>query len=267
MPSNQCALIGRVDFYSGVSAAQTAADPKEAVMIQIRPSHERGFADHGWLKSFHSFSFAGYYDPQHMGWGNLRVINEDRIDAGTGFGAHPHHDMEIVSYVISGELSHQDSMGNVQTIQPGEVQRMTAGTGVVHSEHNHALGPTHFLQIWLLPGSKGLKPGYEQKRFSDAEKTNVLRLVASPDGAQDSVHLNADARIYASLLRPQGREMVRLEHNLAPNRKAYVFVVQGSVEVAGKRLTAGDALLADNERSLQFQSNKAAEVLLFDLAA
>ena len=237
-------------------------------MIQVRRSNERGFADHGWLKSFHSFSFAGYYDPNHMGWGNLRVINEDRIAAGTGFGAHPHRDMEIVSYVMQGELSHKDSMGNVQTIQPGEVQRMTAGAGVMHSEHNHAQGQTtHFLQIWLLPSANGLEPGYEQKRFSDAEKTNVLRLVASPDGAQGSVHLNADARMYASLLRPEPGETVRFEQSFAADRKAYVFVIQGEVEVAGKKLTSGDALLAENEHTLQFLGTEAAELLVFDLAA
>lgn len=236
-------------------------------MIQIRKSHERGYADHGWLKSFHSFSFAGYYDPAHMGWGNLRVINEDRIVAGTGFGAHPHHDMEIVSYVMEGELSHKDSMGNVQTIAPGEVQRMTAGTGVVHSEHNHAAGrTTHFLQIWLLPSRQALEPGYEQKRFSDAEKTNVLRLVASPDGQQGSVHLNADARIYASLVRPQPGQAVQLEHVLPQGRKAYVLVVQGHIEIAGQKLTSGDALLAENERSLRMESQQAAELLVFDLA-
>lgn len=237
-------------------------------MLKVRKSHERGFADHGWLKSFHSFSFAGYYDPGHMGWGNLRVINEDRIVAGTGFGAHPHRDMEIVSYVMHGELSHQDSMGNVQTIQPGEVQRMTAGTGVMHSEHNHAQGQTtHFLQIWLLPSRNGLEPGYEQKRFSTAQKHNALRLVASPDGAEDSVRLNADARIYASLLRPAPGEMVQLAQTFAVGRKAYVFVVQGEVEVAGKKLTSGDALLAENEHTLHFQGVAAAELLVFDLAA
>lgn len=236
-------------------------------MIHIRPSQHRGFANHGWLKSFHSFSFAGYYDPNHMGWGNLRVINEDRIAAGKGFGAHPHKDMEIVSYVMHGALSHQDNIGNTQTIQPGEVQRMTAGTGVVHSEHNHAESETHFLQIWLQPSQPGLAPGYEQKRFSDAEKTNVLRLVASPDGAQDSVHLNADARIYASLLRPQAGEQIALEHAIATGRKAYVFVIHGEVVVSGKKLTSGDALLAENEHSLQLASGQAAEFLVFDLAA
>lgn len=237
-------------------------------MIHIRKSQDRGFANHGWLKSFHSFSFAGYYDPKHMGWGNLRVINEDRIAAGTGFGAHPHKDMEIVSYVMDGALSHEDSMGNVQTIQPGEVQRMTAGTGVVHSEHNHAEGKaTHFLQIWLQPSRTGLEPGYEQKHFTDAEKTNVLRLVADPHGAQGSVHLNADARIYASLLRPAAGQTVQLTHETAAGRKCYVFVIHGEVVVAGKKLTSGDALLAENEHALQFESDQAAELLVFDLAA
>lgn len=237
-------------------------------MIHIRKSQYRGFANHGWLKSFHSFSFAGYYDPKHMGWGNLRVINEDRIAAGTGFGAHPHKDMEIVSYVMDGALSHEDSMGNVQTIQPGEVQRMTAGTGVVHSEHNHAEGKaTHFLQIWLQPSRTGLEPGYEQKRFTDAEKTNVLCLVADPHGAKGSVHLNADARIYASLLRPAAGQTVQLTHETAAGRKCYVFVIHGEVVVAGKKLTSGDALLAENEHALQFESDQAAELLVFDLAA
>jgi quercetin 2,3-dioxygenase len=236
-------------------------------MIYLRSSQDRGYANHGWLKSFHSFSFAGYYDPDHMGWGNLRVINEDRIEAGTGFGAHPHRDMEIVSYVMQGALTHEDSMGNAQAIEPGDVQRMTAGTGIVHSEHNHAQGQTHFLQIWLQPSRTGLEPSYEQKRFTNAEKTNVLKLVAAPDGAQGSVHLNADARIFASLLRPEQGQTVQLQHHLAGSRKAYVFVIQGEVVVAGKKLTSGDALLAENEHSLEIQSSLAAEFLVFDLAA
>lgn len=235
-------------------------------MLQVRKSHDRGFADHGWLTSFHSFSFAGYYDPQHMGWGNLRVINEDRIAAGTGFGAHAHHDMEIISYVMQGVLSHQDSMGNTQAILPGEVQRMTAGTGVVHSEHSHAGGDTHFVQIWLKPSREGLVPSYEQKRFDDAEKTNVLRLVAAPDGAQGSVHLNADARIYACLLRPVER-MLTLHHSIPDGRKAYVFVITGSVQVVGHTLTSGDALLVDDEQGLELNSLHAAELLIFDLMA
>ena len=233
-------------------------------MIQIRKSADRGHADHGWLKSQHSFSFANYYDPAHMGWGNLRVINEDRIAPGTGFGSHGHRDMEIVSYVMSGELSHKDSMGNEQVIAPGEVQRMTAGTGVVHSEHNHAPGQTtHFLQIWLLPAGQGLAPGYEQKRFSDADKHNQLRLVASPDGDQGSVHLNADARIYATLM--DGGKPLTL--NLPAARKAYVFVVAGSVQINGQTLERGDAAMLEQEHQLTLDQAQNAELLVFDLQA
>ena len=231
-------------------------------MIRIRKSADRGHADHGWLVSKHSFSFANYYDPAHMGWGNLRVINEDRIAPGTGFGAHGHRDMEIVSYVMSGELSHKDSIGNEQVIAPGDVQRMTAGTGVVHSEHNHAAGQTtHFLQIWLLPGSQGLEPGYEQKHFPQAEKSNALRLVASPDGAQGSVQLNADARIYASCL--DGSVPVHMDW--PSGRKGYVFVVSGDLALNGQKLTSGDAALLENESSLRLETSSAAEVLVFDL--
>ena len=233
-------------------------------MIQIRRSDERGYADHGWLQSLHSFSFADYHDPAHMGWGNLRVINEDRIAPGTGFGSHGHKDMEIISYVLEGELSHRDSMGNVQTISPGEVQRMTAGSGVVHSEHNHAPGKTtHFLQIWVLPDRRNIAPGYEQKYFSDAEKHNRLRLVASPDGAQGSVQLNADARLYAAVL--DGQRSV--QQALAAGRKGYVFVVRGRVCVNGQQLAAGDAALLAEEAQVALAAAEAAEVLVFDLAA
>src|SRR4051812_17316824 len=169
-------------------------------MLTLRKAGERGYADHGWLKSFHSFSFAGYYDPKHMGFGNLRVINEDRIAPGTGFGTHGHRDMEIISYVLEGNLAHKDSIGNIKGIPPGDVQRMSAGSGVTHSEFNHAPGEeTHFLQIWIEPSQRGIAPGYEQKSFADTEKRGKLRLVASPDAAEGSVTINANARLYAGL--------------------------------------------------------------------
>ena len=232
-------------------------------MLQIRRSDARGYADHGWLKSFHSFSFAGYYDPQHMGWGNLRVINEDRIAPGTGFGTHGHSDMEIVSYVMSGALAHQDSLGNVQTIPPGEVQRMSAGSGVRHSEFNHAPDQTtHFLQIWIEPDQAGIDPGYEQKAFADADKRGRLCLVASRDGAQGSVTIHADARIHAGLF--DGAETAELA--LDPARKAYVFLVRGSLSVNGLALQAGDAALLAQESLLQLGQGVDAEVLVFDLA-
>lgn len=232
-------------------------------MITLRQSQERGYADHGWLKSFHSFSFAGYYDPQHMGWGNLRVINEDRIAPGTGFGTHGHRDMEIVSYVMSGRLAHQDSMGNVQTISPGEVQRMSAGTGVRHSEFNHAPDQvTHFLQIWVEPDQAGIAPGYEQKAFADADKRGRLCLVASRDGARGSVTIHADASLHAGLF--DGAETAELV--LDPARKAYVFLVRGSLMVNGQVLKAGDAALLADEALLRLEQGADAEVLVFDLA-
>ncbi len=232
-------------------------------MIRLRKSRERGYADHGWLKSFHSFSFAGYYDPQHLGWGNLRVINEDRIAPGTGFGTHGHRDMEIVSYVMSGALAHRDSMGNVQTIIPGEVQRMSAGTGVRHSEFNHAPeSVTHFLQIWIEPDQAGIAPGYEQKSFAEADKRGRLCLVASRDGAQGSVTIHADARLYAGLF--DGAESAELA--LDPARKAYVFLVRGSLSVNGEPLQAGDAALLADEALLRLEQGADAEVLVFDLA-
>ena len=232
-------------------------------MITLRPSGERGYADHGWLKSFHSFSFAGYHDPAHMGFGNLRVINEDRVAAGRGFGTHSHQNMEIISYVLSGELAHKDSMGNVKGIPPGDVQRMSAGTGVQHSEFNHAEGQTtHFLQIWILPNVTGIAPGYEQKTFSDAEKRGALRLVASPDGAQGSVLIHADARLYAGLF--DGSEAAVLA--LDPKRKAYVHLVRGQLEVNGHILQTGDAAMLQAEDRLNLAKGQAAEVLVFDLA-
>ncbi|MFC7459551.1 pirin family protein [Hydrogenophaga defluvii] len=232
-------------------------------MLTIRRSQERGYADHGWLKSFHSFSFAGYYDPAHMGWGNLRVINEDRIAPGTGFGTHGHRDMEIISYVLSGELAHKDSMGNVKGIPPGEVQRMSAGTGVMHSEFNHAPNQqTHFLQIWIEPKFTGVKPGYEQKAFAEAEKRGRLRLVASRTGAEGSVSMNADASLYAGLF--DGAEQAELALN--PARKAYVHLVRGSLSVNGETLQGGDAALIEGESRLALAQGQDAEVLVFDLA-
>jgi redox-sensitive bicupin YhaK (pirin superfamily) len=232
-------------------------------MMTLRPSGERGYADHGWLKSFHSFSFAGYYDPDHMGFGNLRVINEDRVAAGRGFGTHSHQNMEIISYVLSGELAHKDSIGNVKGIPPGDVQRMSAGTGVQHSEFNHAEGQTtHFLQIWIEPNVTGIAPSYEQKTFPDAEKRGALRLVASSDGAQGSVLIHADARLYAGLF--DGAEAVTLA--LDPKRKTYVHLVRGQLEVNGQVLHTGDAVALQSESQLQLAHGEAAEVLVFDLA-
>jgi redox-sensitive bicupin YhaK (pirin superfamily) len=232
-------------------------------MMTLRKSQHRGYADHGWLKSHHSFSFAGYHDPAHMGFGNLRVINEDRVASGMGFGKHSHRDMEIISYVLSGELAHQDSMGNIKTIPPGDVQRMSAGTGVTHSEFNHAKDQTtHFLQIWILPNVTGIAPGYEQKTISAAEKRGNLRLVASADGAQGSVTIHADASVYAGLF--DGAEAAKLQLN--PARKAYVHLVRGALNVNGQRISAGDALLLQHENWITLSNGAEAEVLVFDLA-
>lgn len=232
-------------------------------MLTIRKSQDRGYADHGWLRSYHSFSFAGYYDPEHMGFGNLRVINEDWIAPGTGFGAHGHRDMEIITYVLAGELAHKDSMGHVRTVAPGEVQRMSAGSGVVHSEFNHAAGQqTHLLQIWITPHTRGIAPGYEQKRFDAVRKQGRLCLLASPDGAQDSVPIHADASLYAGLL--DGQDAITLALN--PARKYYVFLARGRLQVNGQVLVAGDAALLSAETTLALQHAQEAEVLVFDLA-
>jgi quercetin 2,3-dioxygenase len=245
-------------------------------MLTLRKSRDRGFADHGWLQSFHSFSFADYVDAAHMGVGNLRVINEDRIAPGTGFGTHGHRDMEILSYVLDGALAHTDSMGNGHpgasgsvpradgVIRPGDVQRMSAGTGVRHSEFNHASDkPTHFLQIWLLPSQAGIQPGYEQKHFDAASKRGRLALVASPDGRDGSVTLHADASLRAGLF--DGDEHVQLA--LDPARIGYVHMVRGALRVNGRALQAGDALRLDRESSLVLEGGEDAEVLVFDLAA
>ena len=232
-------------------------------MLTLRKSSERGQADHGWLKSFHSFSFAGYHDPEHMGFGNLRVINEDRIAPGTGFGTHGHRDMEIISYVLEGQLAHKDTLGNVKGIPPGDVQRMSAGNGVQHSEFNHAQDQTtHFLQIWIEPNVKGIPASYEQKTFVEAEKRGQLRLVASPDGAEGSVLIHADARLRAGLF--DGDEAASLA--LDANRKTYVHLVRGQLEVNHRKLSAGDAAMLDNEPALRLDNGRNAEVLVFDLA-
>ncbi len=233
-------------------------------MLTLRPSKARGYADHGWLKSFHSFSFAGYVDPQHMGWGNLRVINEDWIAPGKGFGTHGHRDMEIVTYVLAGALAHKDSMSHVETILPGEVQRMSAGTGVRHSEFNHAPSDTtHLLQIWITPNVLGVVPSYEQKVFSNAAKQGRLCLVASADGAQGSVSIQADARIYAGLFVAGETGTLALQ----ADRKAYVFLVRGQLTVNGVALGSGDAALLADEASVTLADAADAEVLLFDLSA
>ena len=239
-------------------------------MMTLRPSNERGYADHGWLKSFHSFSFADYYDPAHMGFGNLRVINEDRVAPGSGFGTHGHRDMEIISYVLSGALAHQDSMGNGRgrdkpsgVILPGDVQRMSAGRGVMHSEFNHAQDTsTHFLQIWIEPRHRGIEPGYEQKHFAAADKRGALRLIASPDGRDDSVTVHADASLYAGLF--DGDESATLA--LDPQRKAYVHLVRGTLRVNGVALSGGDAVMLEAEPTLRLDGGSDAEVLVFDLA-
>ncbi|MBC7380253.1 MAG: pirin family protein [Burkholderiaceae bacterium] len=233
-------------------------------MLTLRKSGDRGYADHGWLKSFHSFSFAGYHDPKHMGFGNLRVINEDRIAPGTGFGTHGHRDMEIISYVLTGELAHKDTLGNIKGIPPGDVQRMSAGTGVQHSEFNHAKDQTtHFLQIWIEPNVTGIPASYEQKTFAEDAKRGSLRLVASPQGADGSVTIHADASIYAGLF--DGAEKASITLN--PSRKSYVHLVRGELEVNGQKLAAGDAALLVNESALALSNGEAAEVLVFDLAA
>jgi redox-sensitive bicupin YhaK (pirin superfamily) len=232
-------------------------------MITLRRSADRGFADHGWLKSLHTFSFADYHDPAHMGFGNLRVINEDRIAPGTGFGTHGHRDMEIVSYVLSGALAHKDSIGNGAAILPGEVQRMTAGTGVRHSEFNHAPdATTHFLQIWLLPAAAGLAPGYEQKAYGAEDKRGRLRLVAAPGGVDGAVTLHADASIRAGLF--DGAETATLA--LPAGRKTWVHVARGAITANGHALQAGDAIGLAGEPQLTLEKGSDAEVLVFDLA-
>lgn len=231
-------------------------------MIALRPANARGHANHGWLDSWHSFSFASYHDPHHMGFGPLRVINEDRVAAGAGFGTHGHRDMEIISYVLQGALAHRDNLGNGSVIRPGDVQRMSAGTGVMHSEFNHQSdASTHFLQIWIEPDRPGVQPGYEERRFEARDKRGCLRLIASPDGAQDSVRIHQQACVYAGLF--DGSESASLP--IAPGRRAYVHVALGSLHVNGQPLGAGDAAKLTDEPAVVLTQGHAAEVLVFDL--
>jgi redox-sensitive bicupin YhaK (pirin superfamily) len=231
-------------------------------MLTLRPSAERGHADHGWLNTYHSFSFANYYDPRHMGFSLLRVINEDVVAPGQGFGTHPHRDMEIITVILQGTLEHQDSMGNKAQIKPGEVQRMSAGTGVTHSEYNPSpMQPVHLMQIWIETGAKGIKPSYEQKAFDEAEKLNTLRLVASPDGRDGSVTIHTDASLYQTVLRDGGR----VTHDVPAGRRAYVHVARGEATLNGKRLGAGDGARVEDEPALSLAAETFAEVLVFDL--
>ena len=232
-------------------------------MITLRRAQDRGHANHGWLDSYHTFSFADYYDPREMGFGALRVINEDRVQAGRGFGTHGHRDMEIISYVLEGALEHKDSLGTGSVIEPGDVQRMSAGTGVLHSEYNHSQRDlVHFLQMLIEPRERGVQPGYEQKRFSVAQKQGRLRLVASPDGADGSVRIHQDAWVYASVL--DGGDVV--SYALPAGHKAYVHVARGAVELNGQPLAAGDGARISGESELRFGKGQQAEHLLFDMA-
>jgi redox-sensitive bicupin YhaK (pirin superfamily) len=234
-------------------------------MIRIRPSAARGHANHGWLDTYFTFSFANYYDSKHMGFRDLRVINEDRVSAGKGFGAHPHNDMEIITYIIEGELSHRDSTGTEATIRQDDVQRMSAGTGVVHSEYNHSDKPVHLLQVWIMPEADGLQPSYEDRTIPRTEKLNRLRLIASHDGRDGSTRINQDASVYASLL-DSGKS---LELAVQPGRHAWVQLVSGELDVNGTRLAKGDGAAISDESKLSLASvggDGTAEFLLFDLA-
>jgi hypothetical protein len=232
-------------------------------MIKIRKAHERGHADHGWLDTWHTFSFADYHDSEQMGYSSLRVINDDRVAPGVGFPTHSHRDMEIVTYVLSGALEHRDSMGNGTVIRPGEVQRMSAGTGISHSEFNASPSEAvHLLQIWIMPEKRGITPSYEQKFFDAAEKLGKLRLVASPDGSEGSVAIHQDARLYAGLIDPDHPA----EHDLPPGRRAYLHVARGAASLNGLEMSAGDGARIEGETGLHLESESSSEILLFDLA-
>ncbi len=232
-------------------------------MITLRPSAERGHANYGWLDTHYSFSFANYFDRKHMGFRDLRVINEDRISAGQGFGSHPHQDMEIITYIVDGELSHRDSTGREATLNANDVQRMSAGTGVTHSEYNNSDLPVHLLQIWIMPAANGLPASYEDRTFAREEKQNRLRLIASQDGQQDSTKINQDASVYASVL-DGGRS---LEHRIAPGRHAWLQLITGDLEVNGTKIAKGDGVAVNDESKLRIVNlgSGEAEFLLFDL--
>jgi redox-sensitive bicupin YhaK (pirin superfamily) len=232
-------------------------------MITLRPAHERGGGDHGWLNTRHTFSFSDYYDPRHMGFRDLRVINEDHVAPGRGFGAHGHRDMEILTYVVSGGLEHKDSMGNGEVLHPHEWQRMSAGTGVRHSEANASrTEPSHFYQIWILPEAEGIRPGYEQRLFAPEEKTGRLRLIASPDAREGSLKIHQNVSVYNAILKGGGA----VGHRLGAGRHAWLQVVKGAVELSGNRLSAGDGAAVSEERALTIQAVDDSEVILFDLA-
>ena len=231
-------------------------------MIAVRKSTDRGHANHGWLEARHSFSFAGYHDPAHMGFGPLRVINEDRVQAGRGFGSHGHRDMEIITYILGGALAHKDSMGNGSTIRPGDVQRMSAGRGVMHSEFNPSQDePTHLLQIWIEPDRRGVEPSYEETHFPAETRQGRLRLIASSDGRDGSVRIHQDASVYATLLDGDPA----LTQPIAAGRRVYVHMARGALTVNGQPLSAGDALKAEGERELVLEGGRGAEALVFDL--
>lgn len=237
--------------------------PLQTPQITVRQSSERGYANHGWLNSNHTFSFANYYDPKYQGFRHLLVINEDRIKGGSGFGTHPHRDMEIISYVIDGALEHQDSMGNGSVIHPGEIQIMSAGMGVTHSEYNHSKqDDAHFLQIWILPNEKGLTPGYQQQYFSPESKQNQLRLLVSPDGEEGSVVIHQDAKLFASVLDPG----VKLSYDFAPERYGWIQMIRGKLSVNGTVLATGDGAAIAHTQTLNLQAQESSEFLLFDLA-
>jgi redox-sensitive bicupin YhaK (pirin superfamily) len=232
-------------------------------MIQVRPANERGHANHGWLDTYHTFSFANYYDPRYMGFRGLRVINDDRVAPGSGFPTHPHRDMEIVSYVVEGALEHRDSMGNGSVIRPGDVQRMSAGSGITHSEFNPSgEEPMRLLQIWIEPGETGIEPSYEQKHFPEEDRRGRLRLVASPVGGDGAVKLNTDARIYAGLLGPDDR----VRHEIDGDRGVWIQVVRGSVRVGDEVLFEGDGAAVEKQNAFEIQADSDAEILVFDLA-